>query len=266
MDKRSNIQIGIYQIRNISNGKIYVGSAASGVKRRWRLHKRMLISNIHHSPHLQRSWNKYGESCFSFEILELCSPEKCLEREQHYLDTLHPEYNIDTVAGSPQGRKYSDEYKNEIRIRNTGKGNPFFGKKHTEETKRLISQHRKGKLKGIMVGEKNPMYKKTHTNEQRKKMSEASLAFWESEEGKLEKKKHADRLRGKPNPFIKKGKDHPNYNPTIYMFSHPTEETFTGTAHDFRKKYGLSSEIYYLVNGEYKQYKGWKVTSYGKEI
>jgi len=262
MDKRSNIQIGIYKILNTSNGKVYVGSAASGIKKRWRLHKRMLRSNIHHSPYLQRSWNKYGETCFSFEILELCSPDKCLEREQYYLDTLHPQYNVDTVAGSPKGRKYSEEYKNKMRVRNTGNGNPFFGKKHTEETKQLISQHRRGKLKGVMVGEKNPMYKKTHTAEQREKMSEASLAFWKSEEGMREKKKHAERLRGKTNPFVKKGKDHPNYNPTIYVFSHSAGETFTGTVLEFRKTHGLSGEIYYLVNGKYKQYKGWKVTSY----
>lgn len=262
MDKGSNIQIGIYKIRNIVNGKIYVGSAASGIKRRWSLHRRMLRSNTHHSPNFQRSWNKYGEACFSFEILELCSPDKCLEREQYYLDTLLPEYNVDLVAGSPKGRKYSDEYKNKMRVRNTGNGNPFFGKKHTEETKSLISQHRKGKLKGVMVGEKNPMYKKTHTKELRKKMSEASLAFWNSVDGQREKEKHAERLRGKPNPFTKKGKDHPNYNPTIYVFSHPTGETFTGTVSDFRKTHGLSSEIYCLINGKYKQYNGWKVTSY----
>jgi len=42
-----------------------------------------------------------------------------------------------------------------------GKGNTFYGKKHTEETKRIISKKNKGRLKGIPKSE-----------ETRKKMSE----------------------------------------------------------------------------------------------
>ena len=37
---------------------------------------------------------KYGHSKLSLTILEYCSPEKCLEREQYYIDLLKPEYNI----------------------------------------------------------------------------------------------------------------------------------------------------------------------------
>lgn len=43
------------------------------------------------------------------EIIEYCSSEKCLEREQYYLDFCLPEYNILKVAGSPKGRKHSAE-------------------------------------------------------------------------------------------------------------------------------------------------------------
>ena len=260
MDNRSNADFGIYQIRNICNGKLYIGSAASGIKKRWRLHRRMLKNNSHHSIYLQRSWNKYGESNFAFEVLELCPPEQCLEREQHYFSVLHPEYNIDPTAGSPLGRKYSKEYKEKMREKNTGSGNPFFGKHHTQDSKNLMSGHLKGKLKGIMTGEKNPMYNKTHSEENKERMSQASKEFWDSEEGKLLKVKNALRLQGKPNLFAKSGTNHPNYNPTVYQFINDSGEMFTGTTYDFRKKYGLSSEVYYLANGKYKQYKGWRVT------
>jgi len=50
----------------------------------------------------------------------------------------------------------------------SGKGNPFYGKHHSEETKEKISQSRKGKT----AGEKHPMYGKKHSEESLKKISE----------------------------------------------------------------------------------------------
>lgn len=52
---------------------------------------------------------KHSFSKFRLEILEYCAAEKCLEREQYYLDLLKPEYNILKVAGSPFGYKHSPE-------------------------------------------------------------------------------------------------------------------------------------------------------------
>ena len=46
-----------------------------------------------------------------------------------------------------------------------GKHNPFYGKHHTEESKKKISEARKG--------EKNSFYGKHHTEESKKKISEA---------------------------------------------------------------------------------------------
>jgi G:T-mismatch repair DNA endonuclease (very short patch repair protein)/phage FluMu protein Com len=57
-----------------------------------------------------------------------------------------------------------------------GEGNSFFGKKHTEQTKKNISQSRKGKA----IGQNNSMSKIEH----RKKLSESLKKSWES--GKLE--------------------------------------------------------------------------------
>ena len=60
----------------------------------------------------------------SYEILEYCEPKKCIEREQHYIDLLKPEYNILLKAGSLLGYKHSED--------TTRKG-----KKHTEELRWL---------------------------------------------------------------------------------------------------------------------------------
>ena len=58
-------QSGIYQIRNIANGKVYVGSAAK-FSRRFNDHKRKLNNGRHHSIKLQNAWNKNGAESFVF--------------------------------------------------------------------------------------------------------------------------------------------------------------------------------------------------------
>ena len=59
---------GIYAITNIKNKKQYIGSSYNCRQRSYD-HIAALKKNTHYSPHLQRSWNKYGEDSFTFVIL-----------------------------------------------------------------------------------------------------------------------------------------------------------------------------------------------------
>lgn len=95
------IKTGVYKITCIKNGRFYIGSAAFlranspsklGFNGRLNNHLRALRYNKHKNPILQNSFNLYGVDSFVFEILEFCEPEKCVEREQYYLDTLQPFY------------------------------------------------------------------------------------------------------------------------------------------------------------------------------
>ena len=58
---------------------------------------------------------KYGYSNFTLEILEYCDSSETIKREQYYLDTFKPEYNILPVAGSSLGHKHSEETKAKLR-------------------------------------------------------------------------------------------------------------------------------------------------------
>lgn len=93
---------GIYMIINTKNGKRYVGSSINIKKRLWE-HRSTLRHNHHDNQHLQNAWNKYGEQAFEYSILEVCSQKERFSREQFYVDTLHPEYNIciDVVENPP---------------------------------------------------------------------------------------------------------------------------------------------------------------------
>lgn len=60
---------GIYTITCTASGKIYVGQTIN-VRRRWHNHKWHLRKGDHRNSHLQRSWNKNGESAFVFAVVE----------------------------------------------------------------------------------------------------------------------------------------------------------------------------------------------------
>ena len=114
-------KIGIYKIQNTKNDKFYIGSS-SNVSKRWAGHRYQLRTETHTNPHLQNSWNKYGESCFIFKILLLCQEFDLLYYEQHYIDLLVPDYNISKIAGralvgSTHQRKLTEEQVIEIRTK-----------------------------------------------------------------------------------------------------------------------------------------------------
>lgn len=91
---------GIYKITNIKNNKFYIGSTSESFLKRWNHHINSLRRGTHKNAHLQNAFNKYGENSFKFEILETCSKDLCLIREQVYLDTCTQEnsYNINPSA------------------------------------------------------------------------------------------------------------------------------------------------------------------------
>jgi group I intron endonuclease len=195
--------IGIYRIKNLKNKKCYYGSSKN-IEKRWRTHLNNLKNGKHHNDHLQRSWDKYGEDNFVFELVEECNETILLELEQKYLD-LNPEFNIgikssggDNLTKNPNkedivrritqsvrkryelmsederkekhsqpmdknpnwkggtsfkycecGVKISPTNNSCINCRDkSGNKNPFFGKQHTEETKKRLSEKRKGTYNG----------------------------------------------------------------------------------------------------------------------
>lgn len=130
-------QSGIYQIRNLVNGKIYVGSAKVLKNRRW-LHLGHLARVTHHCQPLQRAYAKYGKASFSFEPLITCAPSMLIWYEQQFIDKLQPEYNVCKVAGNCAGRKHRVESIEKMRKVQKGRG-------FTDESKLKMSAGQKTK-------------------------------------------------------------------------------------------------------------------------
>ena len=84
---------GIYCIINVCNQKKYVGSSKN-LYRRLMSHRSALRKGVHENRKLQNSWNKHGEDNFQYFILEYCQESNLISREQYYIDSIKPWYNI----------------------------------------------------------------------------------------------------------------------------------------------------------------------------
>lgn len=147
---------GVYQIISTLSGKIYIGSAVRLEKRK-NEHFNNLRKGIHENPRLQNHFNKYGESDLSFVVIEYCIRDICLAREQAYLDSCNPFFNISKCASAP-----------------------MKGKHHTEDTLKKIRET----SKQLWL---NPEYRRTHeeythSKETLKKMHDAHFGEKQSEE------------------------------------------------------------------------------------
>ena len=178
MDTIIPTKAGIYKITNLTSGKFYIGSSQN-LRRRKKAHFKDLRLGTHSNKFLQRSFIKYGEENFIFEILELCPKGECLIKEQSFIDrywslespilynAIKEVYQepvlidgelVKTTRGFLRGErhhKFGTKNSKELMAalseasRKTwsnpdhvkfmsenfsGKGNPFYGQKHTQKS------------------------------------------------------------------------------------------------------------------------------------
>lgn len=201
--------IGIYKITSTSK-KVYIGQSVNIIKR-FNQYKNM--QNVSTQKKLYNSLKKYTPDCHVFEIIEECEVDKLNERERYWqeyydatgkmgLNCYLTEYNDkvrvfskDTrlkMSNSAKGKVLSEETKKKIGIasskiiRPKGVNSPMYGKVHTEETKKLLSQRQLGllnhnfckkasietriKMSNSKKGNKNPRYGTKHSEETKLKI------------------------------------------------------------------------------------------------
>lgn len=168
-----DITSGIYKILNIETGDFYIGSSKD-IHRRKRHHKNGLRRNIHHNTHLQNAWNKYTEQSFLFETMELVDITQLEEREQYYINTLNPKYNLSREVGIVNRGPKSEEHKKKISESEKGKiVSEETRKKISEAAKRQFANpQQRQRLARLRLGSKA-------TEETKKKMSESGKLRWQ---------------------------------------------------------------------------------------
>jgi len=138
---------GVYMIYCTKDNMRYYGetSALSG---RIASHKYNLKNNIHPCDNLQKAWNLLGEEYFDFVILEAgyewADSDKRLQRETELIIADKKlVYNVITSNSRP------------------GELNPFYGKKHTQESRDAIGNAMRGVPK-TALGKKISINGKTY--------------------------------------------------------------------------------------------------------
>lgn len=144
----------IYKIVNLVNNDFYIGSTQNFIKRYY-THINHLRINKQSCTLLIRAINKYKEENFKLEIIEECLPEELLTREQYYLDTLLPKYNVAKIAGSNLGIKRSNSVKQAKSIQQKKNWeNPDYREKHLKSLSnnwKAGESHRMAKLSELEV-------------------------------------------------------------------------------------------------------------------
>jgi group I intron endonuclease len=102
---------GIYRWVHRESGKTYIGSSNKLNLRFKQYFNYNHISYPKRNMPICKALLKYGYAEFSLEILEYCSTDVLLKKEQYYFDKCKPEYNILKIAGSPLGYKHSEAAK-----------------------------------------------------------------------------------------------------------------------------------------------------------
>jgi group I intron endonuclease len=159
---------GIYQWIHKDSGKTYVGSAYN-LSQRIGQYFSIKYLMYHKNSHIYKALLKYGYSNFNLSILEYVDGQNLskedikillLEKEQMYINTLKPDFNILKIAGSPLGRRLSKNARDLLSKSRKGKydgiHNPMFGRIHSLETKLSLSS--------INTGINNPMFGRTGDN------------------------------------------------------------------------------------------------------
>lgn len=167
---------GIYKITNLINNHSYVGSATI-IYERWSVHKNHLKNDKHHSIYLQRAVNKYGIDSFKFEILEECKIEKLIEREQFYIDSIKPEYNVQPLAHSRLGAKWTEEQKENAKGRFSGEKGYWYGKEGPTKGRVQTEEEKKKRSESGFEAQNDPIFKA----KQRERMK-----LWWAERKKLQ--------------------------------------------------------------------------------
>lgn len=196
----------IYCAANIKNGKKYVGKTVQSLEDRWESHVR--LANTGRKIYFLNAIRKYGKDSFKLSILETVDSDEDLNQAERKwiaeLKTTDPSIGYNSTYGGegfstgelnpsflnprrgPDNHSYGVPVPLEVRekISKTltgllvGDKNPFYGKTHTEETKKHIGDIQRGQKRGPHSEEtcekiRQRMLKRTFSEETKEKMRQA---------------------------------------------------------------------------------------------
>lgn len=143
----------VYLVTNRVNGKRYVGKTKRSLEQRWREH----VTHSHGGSEemaLYQAIRKHGAESFELSVLEECDGEDALDEAERKwireLGTFRREYNMTEGGDGLKGYRHTEATKRRMSESRRGEKNHNHGKRWgrqgplTEETKRKLSEKKKG--------------------------------------------------------------------------------------------------------------------------
>lgn len=160
----------VYMHEHIESGKKYIGITSKKPEHRWNNGK-----GYAHSAHFQSAIDKYGWDAFRHIILYTGLTKEAACKLEAELIEKYKTNNRDFGYNSSVGGELSALGYRWDKPRQ-GEDNPMYGKKHSEETKRKISESHKGILHSEETKKKFSEMRKGNTlsEEHKRKLSEAN--------------------------------------------------------------------------------------------
>ena len=158
----------IYRIKNKIDNKIYIGQTIQDLDDRWKQH----LKNGSNCRYLKSAFKKYGVDNFEFQLVcitfDNCLDDIEIKYIQHYNCLVPNGYNLRLGGNSGRHneetkRKIGDALKNRYK---NGMVHSKLGKHPSEETRKKLSEAKKGKKKSQESIEKRTITRRIKLNRQ----------------------------------------------------------------------------------------------------
>jgi len=150
---------GIYRIKNLETGAMYIGQTSQPFGKRWCKHRWELGAGCHHNDHLQNSYNKHGLDAFEFKALEVIPQgDMSDQRFSDYMnereiiliaeyDTFSNGYNLSEGGGGKRGYEMGESTRAKMSKSQMGNANGkgCKGNRLTSEHKASVSRAMRGR-------------------------------------------------------------------------------------------------------------------------
>lgn len=145
----------IYEIKNIDTNSHYIGMTKNGFNR-FRQHIRSLKIEKCSNSRMQLDFSQ-GFTNLVFKVIDIAfTLDKASELEvlhiKNYREKGYRLYNLASggykITKGYKQSEYAKQVASKVHSQKIGDKNSFYGKQHTEETKRLLSKKNKGRVLG----------------------------------------------------------------------------------------------------------------------
>ena len=273
----------IYCITNKITGYTYIGQSLN-VSSRWGTHRWSLTKGDHHCQHLQRSWNKYGQENFDWFIIENnLDQEQANELEQKLIRWFADADLSFNPYWNHKGRgEVSPEVRQKMREANLARGAKPPSRLGISNSPESIEKARQTRIKNAKPKKKrfcqecgiieletvrkycdecektrmhNFLTNREVSEEQKQRLRELRLGVPQTEEAK---KKQSNKLKGKKPKNLEAIQVLRQKSFKVIDPQGQVCEAINLT--EFCKTHGLERHRFGdMLNGRYKQYKGWKL-------